>query len=298
MKKSLSIIAMSTALLLPAVTAEASQPEVDSAQPVKVQVEGTAYKAIIHGQPIRWEGGKWNELDLNKLIQQILNSNSRPSVQPPVTGDQHVQQPETPKPEAQKPEAPKPEKPETQKPETQNPAQKPDTEKPSDQPQANPQAPGATEQPSAQPPAKPQQPEQTAPEKPAAGQNAGLSAFEQQVLDLTNAERTKAGLKPLAADAKLMDAAREKSADMSKNNYFSHTSPTLGSPFDRMKALGISYRSAAENIAMGQRSPEEVVKAWMDSPGHRQNILTPGFTHIGIGYDANGHYWTQQFIQK
>ena len=65
-----------------------------------------------------------------------------------------------------------------------------------------------------------------------------------------------------------------------------------------MKQFGVSYSAAGENIAMGQRSPEEVVKGWMDSPGHRENILKPGFTHIGIGYDKNGNYWTQQFITK
>src|SRR5690606_1626745 len=129
-------------------------------------------------------------------------------------------------------------------------------------------------------------------------QKENVSAIEQAVLELTNAERQKAGLQPLQFDTKLMNSARQKSTDMAKNNYFSHTSPTYGSPFDQMKANGITYRAAAENIAMGQRSAEEVVKAWMESPGHRQNILTPEFTHIGIGYDANGNYWTQQFIQK
>lgn len=129
-------------------------------------------------------------------------------------------------------------------------------------------------------------------------QNASVSAIEQEVLNLTNIERQKAGLAPLAIDDKLMNSAREKSKDMSKNNYFSHTSPTYGSPFDQMKAFGVTYRSAAENIASGQRSAEEVVRAWMNSPGHRQNILTANFTHIGIGYDASGNYWTQQFIQK
>lgn len=153
-------------------------------------------------------------------------------------------------------------------------------------------------------PVKPSQPvEQEKPvvqEKPDEEkvQNENVSAIEQAVLDLTNAERQKAGLKPLQIDKNLMNSARQKSTDMATNNYFSHTSPTYGSPFDQMKANGVSYRAAAENIAMGQRSAEEVVKAWMESPGHRQNILTPNFTHIGIGYDANGNYWTQQFIQK
>lgn len=128
--------------------------------------------------------------------------------------------------------------------------------------------------------------------------STSVSAIEKAVLDLTNAERQKAGLASLQSDSKLMDSARAKSKDMSAKNYFSHTSPTYGSPFDQMKSFGISYRAAAENIAMGQRSAEEVVKAWMESPGHRQNILDAKFTHIGIGYDASGNYWTQQFIQK
>ena len=65
-----------------------------------------------------------------------------------------------------------------------------------------------------------------------------------------------------------------------------------------MKAKGIQYKAAPENIAMGQKTAAEVVKGWMESPGHRANIMNGNFTHIGIGYDANGNYWTQQFIQK
>ncbi|WP_107925190.1 CAP domain-containing protein [Lysinibacillus parviboronicapiens] len=125
-----------------------------------------------------------------------------------------------------------------------------------------------------------------------------VNAFEQEVAKLTNAERTKAGLSALQTDTKLMAAAREKSQDMQSKNYFSHTSPTFGSPFDRMKALGITYKGAGENIAKGQRTPQEVVQAWMDSPGHRANILNAKFTHIGVGYVKSGNYWTQQFIQK
>ena len=125
-----------------------------------------------------------------------------------------------------------------------------------------------------------------------------VNAFEQQVVELTNTERTKAGLAPLQTDAKLMAAAREKSQDMQTNNYFSHTSPTFGSPFDRLNALGISYKAAGENIAQGQRTPQEVVQGWMNSSGHRANILNANFTHIGVGYVKTGNYWTQQFIQK
>ena len=101
-----------------------------------------------------------------------------------------------------------------------------------------------------------------------------LSAYEQKVVDLTNQERAKNGLPALKVDLTLSKMAHEKSRDMSANGYFSHTSPTYGSPFDMMKKYGISYRSAGENIAMGQRTPEEVVKAWMNSEGHRKNILS------------------------
>ena len=85
---------------------------------------------------------------------------------------------------------------------------------------------------------------------------------------------------------------------MQTKNYFSHTSPTYGSPFDMMKAYGVSYKAAGENIAMGQRSPQEVVQAWMNSQGHRENIMNPNFTHIGVGHVTTGNYWTQMFIGK
>ena len=85
---------------------------------------------------------------------------------------------------------------------------------------------------------------------------------------------------------------------MLDNQYFSHDSPTYGSPFDMMRAYGIDYRTAGENIAKGQNSPEEVVNAWMNSQGHRENILSSDFTHIGIGYVEQGNIWTQQFIGK
>ena len=84
---------------------------------------------------------------------------------------------------------------------------------------------------------------------------------------------------------------------MQTNNYFSHTSPTYGSPFDMIKNFGISYQKAGENIAKGQKTPSAVVNAWMNSPGHRANILDPSYTKIGVGYEKNGHYWTQMFIK-
>lgn len=133
---------------------------------------------------------------------------------------------------------------------------------------------------------------------PAQQQTGALSAYEQQVVTLTNQERAKEGLSALKVDANLSIMAREKSRDMSANGYFDHNSPTYGSPFDMMKKFGITYSSAGENIAMGQRTPQEVVTAWMNSEGHRKNILNPNFTYIGVGHIAQGNYWTQEFIGK
>jgi len=126
-------------------------------------------------------------------------------------------------------------------------------------------------------------------------------SIESQVVQLTNQERAKHGLKALTQDWELSRVARYKSMDMRDKNYFSHTSPTYGSPFTMMKNFGISYRAAAENIAAGQTTPQEVVQAWMNSPGHRANILNGNYTYIGVGYAKGGsqrHYWTQMFISK
>jgi uncharacterized YkwD family protein len=125
--------------------------------------------------------------------------------------------------------------------------------------------------------------------------NDGMSAYELEVVRLTNAERAKYGLSALAADSRLSDGARLKSRDMRDNRYFSHESPTYGTPFQMMKSLGISYRAAGENIAYGYATPEKVVSAWMSSEGHRANILNASYTRLGVGYVAGGDYWTQWF---
>jgi uncharacterized YkwD family protein len=137
-----------------------------------------------------------------------------------------------------------------------------------------------------------------APEQDATPTGTEISAFESRVIDLTNEQRRKNGLPNLQPDTALSNVAQEKSNDMQAKNYFSHTSPTYGSPFDMMRDFGVSYKSAGENIAMGQRSAEEVVNAWMNSEGHRKNILSPNFTHIGVGHTSQGNYWTQMFIGK
>lgn len=128
--------------------------------------------------------------------------------------------------------------------------------------------------------------------------DAGVLNYESEVIRLVNEIRVKNGLNKLTEDWELSRVARYKSQDMKDNNYFSHTSPVYGSPFQMMKNFGISYRSAAENIAKGQRTPQAVVNSWMNSSGHRANILNASYTHIGVGYVADGNYWTQMFIRK
>ncbi len=125
-------------------------------------------------------------------------------------------------------------------------------------------------------------------------ENTAMTRPEQAACELINEQRVKNGLKPLLVSEELSVKARVKSVDMLENNYFSHNSPTYGSPFTLMNALGITYRSAAENIAMGYKTAEAVVNAWMNSPDHRANILSSNYTSMGIGH-VDG-YWTQWFI--
>lgn len=131
------------------------------------------------------------------------------------------------------------------------------------------------------------------PETPEAESDV-MSRLERDASRLVNEYRAENGLEPLTISADLSVKARVKSRDMLENNYFSHNSPTYGSPFALMKTLGITYRTAAENIAMGYTTAEAVVSAWMNSPGHRANILSSNYTSMGIGH-VDG-YWTQWFI--
>ncbi|MFD5158583.1 CAP domain-containing protein [Streptomyces hawaiiensis] len=126
----------------------------------------------------------------------------------------------------------------------------------------------------------------------------GLAGTAAAVIDLTNRERARAGLRPVAADPLLTTAAQAHSADMVARAFYAHTAPDGSRPWDRAAAAGSTLRSIGENIACGQRSPAEVVEGWMNSPGHRANILKPGFTRIGVGLSGGGRagmYWTQLF---
>ncbi|GGM62649.1 CAP domain-containing protein [Dactylosporangium sucinum] len=141
------------------------------------------------------------------------------------------------------------------------------------------------------PPAKPKT---TAP----AASGNGFSAEEAEVLAIVNAERAKAGCKPLAFNAKLAAAAGKHSQDMYQRKYFSHTTPEGVDFAKRISNEGYKWSGAAENIAMGQDSPEKVMQAWMNSEGHRANILNCGLKDLGVGaYHVTGKpwYWTQDF---
>lgn len=128
------------------------------------------------------------------------------------------------------------------------------------------------------------------------------STYAEEVLQLVNKERAKVGAKALVLDETLNKVALVKAKDMADNRYFSHDSPTYGSPFEMMRSFGVTqYRTAGENIAAGQRSPEAVMESWMNSSGHRANILNTSYNRLGVGYyegGSYGTYWVQEFTQQ
>ncbi|MBX0354971.1 CAP domain-containing protein [Bacillus toyonensis] len=276
-KRVLLSVAAATALTLGVSSLDAQAATV---QPSNIKVQNIQHSKVMMKQMNQQELQAFLQSMGVESLAQWQQGNFQPNCFVPgqqptenVVTEQPTAKPETQKPVEQKPAEQKPaeQKPAEQKPEAQKPAENNNTQKPTEQKPAE--------------------------QKPAE-EAKSLSEFEQRVVELTNAERTKQGLPALKIDTELSKVARVKSEDMQKNNYFDHNSPTYGSPFDMMKKFGISYTSAGENIAQGQRTPEEVVQAWMNSAGHRANILNNGFTHIGVGYVESGNYWTQQFITK
>lgn len=128
----------------------------------------------------------------------------------------------------------------------------------------------------------------------------GLTADEQEVFNLINAQRTAAGLSALKIDEELQNVARIKAKDMVDNNYFSHNSPTYGTPFNMIKNFGITYKVAGENIA-GNSTNKGAVNAWMNSSGHKANILSSNYNYTGIGVVSSSKYgkiYVQMFIGK
>ncbi|HDR4885283.1 TPA: serine protease [Bacillus cereus] len=273
-KRVLLSVAAATALTLGVSSLDAQAATV---QPSNAKVQNIQHSKVMMKQMSQQELQAFLQSMGVESLAQWQQGNFQPNCFIPgqqptenVVTEQPTAKPETQKPVEQKPAEQKPAE-EVQKPEAQKPAENNNTQKPAEQKPAE--------------------------QKPAE-EAKSLSEFEQRVVELTNAERAKQGLPALKIDTELSKVARIKSEDMQKNNYFDHNSPTYGSPFDMMKKFGISYTSAGENIAQGQRTPEEVVQAWMNSAGHRANILNNGFTHIGVGYVESGNYWTQQFITK
>ncbi len=140
-------------------------------------------------------------------------------------------------------------------------------------------------------PATPTQPVQ----QPAA-QNG---SFQQQILSLVNVERSKAGLQPVTLNSKLSQAAQNHTNDMISKGYFSHTSPSGSTMTSRVNAVGYTYSTIGENIAAGGSTASATMTQWMNSPGHKANILNPKFRELGVGYgpsnDQYRYYWTQVF---
>ena len=131
-------------------------------------------------------------------------------------------------------------------------------------------------------------------------QDTPVNAQMKEVLDLVNKERTDRGLNPLMMNAALNHVATLKAMAMRDSNYFDHNSPNYGSPFEMMQRFGIHYNYAGENIAAGQQTAQQVMNDWMNSSGHRANILNKDYTHLGVGYvegGSYGTYWVQEFTK-
>lgn len=126
--------------------------------------------------------------------------------------------------------------------------------------------------------------------------DGNIGSIRQQILDLVNAERQKAGLQPVVRESRLETAAQSHAQDMASRNYFEHNTPEGQTPTQQMQNAGYPLTgrwSTGQNIARGQTSAQQVMQDWMNSPGHRQNILNPAFQELGVGYVNN--YWVQDF---
>ena len=270
---------LATAAALTAILSMTATPLISQAR------GGNNYIVIGGGQGVSMDEIKGNlstpHVTLEELINKICpgladinKGNECPETETPETGTPEV--PETDKPELPETEAPETEAPETEAPETNTPETEiPETSAPE------------TETPET---SESEAPETETPE------TEDTDGYAQQVVDLVNAERAKEGLAALKMDATISKAAlvRAKETEIS----FSHTRPNGSNFSTALTEQGVSYRGAGENIAWGQKSPEEVMKGWMNSPGHRANILNKSYTTIGVGnyQNASGtNYWTQLF---
>lgn len=256
------------------------------------------YKLTVNGQ----------EMDLNSIDWNTVLNKTTTAVQKPASTQQTTTAPVAAKPAATQPAATAPA---AAKPAATTPA----VAKPATPVATQPAAPAVTKpaipvatQPAAKPAAT--APVATKPATQTAAPSTSTTtpsnttvsssnlSYEQKVAELVNIERQKAGLSALTFDQSVSNVARTKSKDMAANNYFAHQSPTYGSAGDMLTKFGIRWSAWGENIASGQRTPEAVVTAWMNSAGHRANILSTNFSKIGVGYAVNSNgtpYWTQIF---
>ncbi|GAB3042673.1 CAP domain-containing protein [Virgibacillus ainsalahensis] len=323
MFKKVSIVtALSTALLFGGAfdsTADASaNADQSSFNKYKIFYSVNSQQGTISGDDVNGMLDKaWSNLK-DKLDNVNWNHIQVELQEQPVKEEQKQEKPaeeKQPKQEAEQPTEEKQPKQEAEQPteekqpeqEAEQPAEEQQSEQPVEQDKQEEQPTQNEEETEEEPVEQVEQPESSAPQQTVQEQeqqnqnqeqSQELNQFEQEVVELTNEERAKQGLSPLQIDTELSEVAREKSRDMAGSNYFAHNSPNYGSPFDMMQSFGIDYRTAGENIAKGQRTPAEVVDAWMNSEGHRANILNGDYTHIGVGYVEQGNHWTQQFIGK
>ncbi len=221
----------------------------------------------------------------NQIIPNLPDSSDFPSISGGSESSDCVDilRPNLPSPDTQKPDIQNPDiqNPDTQKPDIQNPdTQKPDTQKPDIQ------------KPDTQKPDT-QKPDIQNPTPPSTDQNR---SYAQQVIDLVNDERSKAGLSAVTEATDVSAAAAIRAQEITSN--FSHTRPD-GTYYNTvLDQSGISYWGSGENIAYGQRTPAEVMNGWMNSQGHRANILNASYTKIGVAYYQNSNgvtYWVQLF---
>ena len=183
-----------------------------------------------------------------------------------------------------------------QQPDDNRPEQTPDIEQPEETPEQTPDI----EQPEEMPDNTPQQPDDNRPEQtpeqtPEEDGDSSQGDYASQVVALVNAERAKYGLSALKVDSRVQQAAQVRAAETVQS--FSHTRPNGSSFSTALTEAGVSYTRSGENIAYGQSTPQQVVQAWMNSSGHRANILNESFTTIGVGYTVWGGtaYWAQLF---
>lgn len=183
--------------------------------------------------------------------------------------------------------------------------EKPDVQEPDMPEQPDVQDPGMPEKPDMQEPGMPEQPDIQEPDAPAQPDNQnpdtgledeGIHFYAKQILNLVNEERAKEGLSELKLDARATAAANVRAKEIKQQ--FSHTRPNGESFSSALIEQGVTFRRSGENIAWGQKTPKQVMNAWMNSEGHRANIMNKNFKNIGIGYyqDENGrNYWVQLF---